>query len=508
MKIESRVDITKFIISLEQKFDVDKWKVNGVDIWPPIRISIIFFLIRTYLTKIDLSPIEIAKPVNKKSDLKGQLKELIIQVKNYAKYKIWIKKLKEKRTLFFSNSINLSIHENKNIIRFIDPLVWEYSLENDSCIIDYGTYNNNYKFFNESIRVDLNYGIQFYDSYKEYFLNLFSTSNEKNKINPAFQDFINYLNNLDPIFHQLENELKSIFKKDSYYSFYNNFFYDILKKIKPKSLVIMVYYENHLNFAITFMANKLKIKTIEMQHGPQTENQTAYGNFTKIPIEGFNSMPKIYWCWDESSRSPINKWIVNKSNVYAILGGNPWIEYWKNKNIKSENSNYILYSLQPKPLELDQLFPDSIVRIIKSKKFPWVLRTHPRQDKTALLNFLQEIDILDKIDIEDSNISPLPLSIYNCLLHVTNFSGTTIEAAIMKKKTVLLHNIGMLNCISLIEENLAIHLDPNNPNFELDFYSFAEKILSDIHIESNKIKIDKSEVKIDHVFIKNMLLEG
>ena len=137
-----------------------------------------------------------------------------------------------------------------------------------------------------------------------------------------------------------------------------------------------------------------------------------------------------------------------------------------------------------------------------------MLRSHPRQDKIELLNFLQEINILDKVSIEDSNHSPLPLSIYNCLFHVTNFSGTTIEAAIMKKKTVLLHNIGMLNCISLIEENLAIYLDPNNPDFEIDFYSFAEKILSDNNIVSNNIKINKSEEKIDHVFIKNMLLEG
>jgi hypothetical protein len=507
MKIETRVDITKFIVELEQKFDVDKWKVNGVDIWPPIRISIIFFLVRTYLAKTELSPIELANPIKKKANLKLQLNELIIQLKNFVKYKIWIQKLKEKRTLFFSNSINLSIFENKNIIRFIDPLVWKYSLENDSYIIDYGSYYNN-EFFNENLRVDLNYGIQFYDSYKKYFLNLFSSSTNDNKINTAFQDFINYLNNLDPIFHHLENELKSIFKKDSYYSFYNTFFYDILKKIKPKSLVIMVYYENHLNFAITYMANKLKIKTIEMQHGPQTENQTAYGNFTKIPFQGFNSMPKIYWCWDESSRSPINNWIVDKSKVNSILGGNPWIEYWKNKNIKSENCNYILYSLQPKPLELIQLFPDSIIQIINSNKFSWVLRSHPRQDKIELLNFLQEINILDKVSIEDSNHSPLPLSIYNCLFHVTNFSGTTIEAAIMKKKTVLLHNIGMLNCISLIEENLAIYLDPNNPDFEIDFYSFAEKILSDNNIVSNNIKINKLEEKIDHVFIKNMLLEG
>jgi hypothetical protein len=264
MKIETRVDITKFIVELEQKFDVDKWKVNGVDIWPPIRISIIFFLVRTYLTKTELSPIELASPIKKKANLKLQLNELIIQLKNFVIYKIWLQKLKEKRTLFFSNSINLSIFENKNIIRFIDPLVWKYSLENDSYIIDYGSYYNN-EFFNKNLRVDLNYGIQFYDSYKKYFLNLFSTSSNENKINPAFQDFINYLNNLDPIFHHLENELKSIFKKDSYYSFYNTFFYDILKKIKPKSLVIMVYYENHLNFAITYMANKLNIKTIEMQ---------------------------------------------------------------------------------------------------------------------------------------------------------------------------------------------------------------------------------------------------
>jgi hypothetical protein len=52
------------------------------------------------------------------------------------------------------------------------------------------------------------------------------------------------------------------------------------------------------------------------------------------------------------------------------------MEFWKNKNITLKKNDYILYSLQPMPVTLSELFPESILKIIN----------HEQQDKQSIYN--------------------------------------------------------------------------------------------------------------------------
>lgn len=483
--IEERVLIINYIKEIEDKFPVSDWKIKNIHVWPFLRIKLYFFIYKQLNTKNQQNTITSKNNSNRKRIPK----DFLNQLKNYIKFKIWLKGLKKKKNLFFTHAANSSIYENKNIIRFLDPLILKYNLKEFTTIFVFG-YEKSQNSYNQEIKVDFNYGLNLYESYKKYFKEFFKMQTRSSQIPHSYLEFLKYISDLFNDNRKLDNEIDIWEDLNYFFDFYSPFVNKIIKKINPENFFVLSYYDSHLNQLFTSICNNLGIKTIEMQHGPQSVNQLAYGSWTKIPQDGFNSMPKNYWCWDEISTINIKEWKLKKNIINAFVGGNPWIDFLKDKGLKTTKNNYILYSLQPNPVKLSEMFPPQIIKIIKEKKYEWHLRTHPRQELELLVNFLIKQNIFESVQIEDSNIQPLPISIFNCLVHVTNFSGTSLEVALMGKKTILLNNIGRLNCIELIQNEMAIYINPEEDNFENRFYEFIETGLNSSKYIQSKVDFD------------------
>jgi len=253
------------------------------------------------------------------------------------------------------------------------------------------------------------------------------------------------------------------------------FFRKVLTKIKPERVVILCYYLDDI-MALTAAANQLKIETIEMQHGPQSTVHMAYSSWFTLPQEGYDMLPRNYWCWDENSKNVLQEWTNSNKNYTVKVIGNPWIDYWKTKEKNYVYTNYILYSLQPSPLTMEQLFPASIINFIKENPFPWFIRLHPRQLKEmeAIKRFLEDKQILHLVTIDAATNDPLPLLLSNALLHITHFSGTAIEASLFNVFTVLLNEIGKLSFQDLISAQKAVYLDVNSLQFSKDLRKSIE----------------------------------
>ncbi|MBC8883212.1 hypothetical protein H9X57_06700 [Flavobacterium piscinae] len=126
--------------------------------------------------------------------------------------------------------------------------------------------------------------------------------------------------------------------------------------------------------------------------------------------------------------------MVEKNSDYSVkVIGNPWIEYWKAKEVNYKHKNYILYSLQPNPLTIIQLFPESVLSFIKNNPYKWFVRLHPRQlnEIDKIKSFLASKGVLDLVNLDDATSDPLPLLLSKATLHVTHFSGTIIEASFL-----------------------------------------------------------------------------
>ncbi|WP_187240734.1 hypothetical protein [Mesonia sp. HuA40] len=247
----------------------------------------------------------------------------------------------------------------------------------------------------------------------------------------------------------------------------------VLNRIKAKQIHFLCYY-SEFNYALIAAAKKLNIKTVEMQHGPQTSIHLAYGSWSRVPKNGYSTLPQEFWSWDKISANVIKCWIKNNEHHKVRVVGHPWVDYWRIDNF--QDKRFILYSLQPNPPSFEELFSKPILNLITQTKEPWLIRLHPRQldsyDKIEEL--LRKNKIYTKSNLYIASHEPLPELLKKTKLHLTHFSGTTIEAAMFDVQTVLLHKIGLKSFPELIAQNKAFFLDSSEPNFHHQFISILK----------------------------------
>jgi len=124
-----------------------------------------------------------------------------------------------------------------------------------------------------------------------------------------------------------------------------------------------------------------------------------------------------------------------------------------------------------------ELFTPQLIRLIQQSKYTWVLRLHPRNDTNieAINSFLINHGILKNTVIQSSVEKPLPLALNTSFLHVTNYSGCTIEAKMMGVPTVLIHQVGLEMFGAYIDNKAVYFLDQNSEDFELKFNVLVKK---------------------------------
>lgn len=482
--MNSRIDIKNFILEIEQKFPVNDWKINGVHLWPILRIRLYFYLLNQVESKpaikVESKPtIKVSNQINNYKIIlykrlitypKIRMKKILL-IWNYLK---WFKLLPPKKYLFLGYDSHRVNYKGKRFNRYFDVFIDEYKLQSKAMYFECDVlffdqqYNKEliYK-FNEPYIGFLNYQkligkqqlIHFKSKGYDFFLD-FLTQNQITKNFPIDYSKMN-----------IEKWFVSFFSRVE-------FFKKVLHKIKPKKILILCYYSEDSIFALTVAANQMGIKTIEMQHGPQTEIHLAYGSWSNIPKEGYDILPREYWCWDNYSQSIIGKWAKNNPLYQVNVVGNPWIDYWaKNKSI-CKYSDYILYSLQPSPLTIEKLFPQVIIDFIKNKPYKWFLRLHPRQlpEMNTIKEYLKEKGILELVNIDDATNDALPLLLANAKIHLTHFSGSAIEADCLNVFSVLINETAITSFPKLITEKKAQFLDVKRETFTNELIGLLQNI--------------------------------
>ncbi|UPQ79675.1 hypothetical protein M0M57_02285 [Flavobacterium azooxidireducens] len=457
--MKNREDIKNYILKIEQQFPVDSWKVNHLAIWPILRIKLFFYLINVVEAG---NKVQIVK--KKKLSILQKIKTEVKKLYSVVYYFFWMKKLPTKKYLFVGADAHRVNFKSKRFNRYFDILIDKYQIEKDSLYFEYGHDTKN--------QFNLNLIYTFNKALKGFLLLKKKAPVEVQFSGNQFDEFINFLkqerfnenflNKYNTTY--FENWASNIFFKKV------NFFTKVLKKMKPTQIMILCYYTEN-NFALIVAANQLGIKTIEMQHGPQTDIHLSYGSWTKIPPEGYSMLPTVFWSWDEHSEGVLNKWIKNSNNYSVINIGNPWVDFWKTANSDYEYKDYVFYSLQPNPITIEQLFPKPIIDFIKNKPYSWFIRLHPRQmhEIENIKNYLKKYDVLDLVNIEQATNDPLPKLLINCAVHVTHFSGSALEASFLDVFTVLINETGIISFPELISAQKAVYLNVENSDFNQKF---------------------------------------
>lgn len=459
-----------FLIYLEKKYPVEEWKVNEVCVWPYLRNKLYFLLnLEIEKEKRIKNYQRINARVNKKFNKYYKL------VTSFVKFNYFFFFLKKKKFLFFEASTHRILFRDVTYNKFYDTIINECNLEKESYIFNYLNEGKK-KFESRNIRYNIFEQLEYYNNYKKFFKTK-RTEEAFRSFDSFFDEFkrYNFSNNFLNSFSEkgVKNSVFSIYQKSL-------FFDKIFKKMQPKEIFILCYYNNLNTYAIVLAAERMGIKLIEMQHGPQTNIQSSYSNWTKVTENNFKMLPRSYWNWDYESKKVIDKWSNNLTNFNAFVGGNAWVDYWNynSHKFKFKFNNYILYTLQS--LSLDLLFPESIIKLIKDGKYLWMIRLHPRQlaEKNNIVNFLKNKNIIENINIEEATSFPLPLLLKKCIVNVTHYSGTVNEAVMMNKTSILLDKLGVSCFEEFVNDKKAIYVSPDE---------FSDKIIQKILVKNQEL---------------------
>lgn len=473
--MQNRVDIKNFIVQIERDFSVNEWQVNGIHLWPILRIKLFFYLINKVEFKTKISPSQ--PPVSNQRispipKLLYRFKRKVKQFNTIRHYLLWKNKLPQKDYLFLGGDVHRVAHENSRFNRFFDVLIEQYGIQDQALYLEYGSQIIKNQYHPEKVLF-----------YEPFFIGhnlLYGSKNIKAVFSwNGFLDFQDFLASNEFTYDFISQYNISYFENWAQKQFLPKiaFFKSILSIIRPKQIHFLCYY-SEFNYALLVVANQSKISTVEMQHGPQTDIHLSYGSWTTIPKDGYDMLPRVFWNWDESSAAILKKWMQSIPTYEVKVIGNPWLDYWKSKTQVYPHENFILYSLQPNPITLDQLFTPELLECIRSGTEVWFIRLHPRQmhEMSTIVALLKEESLLDKVNINDATQDPLPQLLANAKIHVTHSSGTAIEATFFGLKTVLLNEIGLDSFPEILSKNQAIYIDYRDEDFVLKFKSYLTSL--------------------------------
>lgn len=483
MDFKDRKEIILFLQDCEKKYQVKDWQIDGLHIWPLLKTTIFFKFINSLREK------NTSLPKRRFSLIFLKSKSLLSSI--YYTYKLNFKKV----DYLFTGAINYrQTYKGNSMNKFFDPLmdyIEEQQLGSSKLFDYYGIEANKYK----SNRVVGLVNLYPYFKFKE---------NKK----------ITAINELGNDFHQLLDELATQFnveKKTLLFEINNQFkatkawekiWLRVLTKTQPKIAFGLCYYVPAM-YGMNIACQELNIPAVDMMHGLQGPLHPCY-NIKEFPENGYALMPDYFWLWEEDSYANLKPCLHKQCKHQAFIGGNPWHLFLKNEASKDTLSRkkIILYTLQT---TLEPVVNDFILQAIKETKedFQWWLRFHPRMTKEEIdliYTSLANNNLLHKVEIKQANALALPLLLVNCEVHISKFSGSIAEAAMIGGcLNIIIDEIGKESYENLIEQEKAVfynqHKDGQLMNFVNSYLSHTDKNLNDVQHFNYSSFIKKIEEK-------------
>ncbi|MBY0123457.1 tetratricopeptide repeat protein [Bacillus sp. S/N-304-OC-R1] len=444
--IEEQSEIT-FFNEIEENYPVNQWKINGVDVWPLIRIVIGFRLVTTsrpfssqVYDKSDHKLPRLSTLLKKNGDV-----DVFVLFDSFTRVKLndcWYNRLsgpfnEEIRRMGF-NVVNLEFSSH-NIERF--PVFDEsYSI------------TNQINYIQESQEICNNNNLERFNEVKREFLIKFGED----------FDF--------PTYEYLYNETSHIQKL-------SRMFEMLFIKKKTKLGFLINYYQKN-SYAFILAARRVGIPTIDIQHG--NHRDYYYHRWSNTPEKGYNILPNFFWCWDKDSATNINEWALQTNVHKAINGGNPWIELWKDgsrpfvkkyesiiKKFINDKKTNILVTLQPLYgfTNWDENIPSWLLEAIEKspKNWRWFIRYHPsmlgiyRNEMENCESILSKLIETGKVETKQATSVPIMAILRNVDIHITGFSTSGIEAMHLGIPTITIHDQAKLFYNNLYNLGWALH---------------------------------------------------
>ncbi len=274
----------------------------------------------------------------------------------------------------------------------------------------------------------------------------------------------------------------------------------MLKKGHVKAVYFIAWFSD-LVLPFILAANRLGLKTVELQHGMWSLNN----QFAKLPENSYNLLPTHYWAWGSPSLEVLKTLNQHKDHRIVITGF-PWMELWKDPGsswvkqsrslVKSEyfptGKSHILVALQP---EKDPL-PEELLRAFSnsSPDFYWHFRLHPFMTQRQ-----QEINTRLKAcnnphyELDQATSLPLYLLLTKMKTVITMWSTLAIEASAFGVVPVIIHKTGKELFRDEIAQGIFLYAESENEILEsIQKETSGKSTAPSNYFETDKTLIDKN----------------
>lgn len=224
-----------------------------------------------------------------------------------------------------------------------------------------------------------------------------------------------------------------------------------LDRLRPRVVFLVSYYSNE-GFALLHAANRRGLVTVDLQHGTQGEIHPAYAAFAKMPAGGWGLLPRRFWVWSEAEAQAIRAW--GGSWHGADVVGNALLDRQLCQAADGPLSD------RPKVLliTLQNGFDDAgyyrllgeIIAALPDDMAVWV-RIHPVQMPGLERIAAAFAAMAPRCRVEEPSRSPLYSILPQASVHLTHSSSTVIEAAALGVPSVVFDALGA----ALYHEHIA-----------------------------------------------------
>jgi hypothetical protein len=214
----------------------------------------------------------------------------------------------------------------------------------------------------------------------------------------------------------------------------------VLESARPRICFVVCYYHAPA-MALAWACREAGIPCVELQHGMRAN--PAYRRWTNLPEAGYELLPEVFWNWTQSESDEIREWTARTNGAHrSLVGGFPWLDLFNRDVAGSPHSRdgvRILFSMPT----FDYQLPEWVLAAVASSPagWTWSFRLHPRQQRARdeLKTLLGKRAGQTSWEIDSASDLPLPRVLQNTDVHVTHSSSVIIEAEYFGIRSVAIH---------------------------------------------------------------------
>jgi hypothetical protein len=250
-----------------------------------------------------------------------------------------------------------------------------------------------------------------------------------------------------------------------------------------KCVFIDVWYSPE-GMAASLAASRLGIPTIDFQHGTQHEHW-AYAEWQRDTIEGYRLIPRFFWVWGKTTAESFRA--TNGLNSQALVGGNPWMNWWRNGNRPElaraiAEARALTKGFQTALLATTQhTVPiDPLLEFVHGspRDWRWFVRLHRAMtdERHSVKARFQAVGH-PGVNVDEAGQLPLYALFHAVDVHLTGYSTCATEALAFGRPTVLLDPYGREAFDSYVRQGVMVHA--SGPAQVVECVRAAKKIGSD-----------------------------